>query len=202
MLKAISKKIAAAFGVGLVDIRKNYVQDGLFSIHNASFRHSPRFQSAYSRGLKASLGIDPHFEWRVHIALWSAARALSVPGDFVECGVNAGFMSSAIMNYLNWGSTLRKFYLVDTFTGPVTEQFSPEEIASGRLKIAQSAMAAGAYVTDVERARANFSEWKNAVVVQGAIPEILTSLTALQVAFVLKSSALIASDRNLPWKPL
>ena len=31
MLKAISKKIAAAFGIGLVDIRKNYAQDGLFS---------------------------------------------------------------------------------------------------------------------------------------------------------------------------
>ena len=184
MLKAISKKIAAAFGIGLVDIRKNYAQDGLFSIHNASFRHNPRFHSAYTRGLEASLGIDPHFEWRVHIALWSAARALSVPGDFVECGVNAGFISSAIMNYLDWDSKHRKFYLVDTFTGPMTEQFSADEIASGRLKITQSAMAAGAYVTDVERVRSNFSEWKDAVVVQGAIPEVLASLTIPQVAFL------------------
>ena len=173
-----------AGGVGLVDIRKHYAEDGLFSIHGPRFRTDQRFRSAYNRGVTASLGVDPHFEWRVHIALWAATKALSVPGDFVECGVNAGFISSAIMSYLDWSSCQRTFFLLDTFAGPVIQQFSSDEIARGRLKIAQEALEVGAYVTDLERVRINFSEWKNATVVQGDIPDVLASLTLPSVAFL------------------
>ena len=40
-------------------------------------------------------------------------------------------------------------------------------------QMVERARAAGAYVTDVNRARSNFAEWPNAVVVQGAVPEVL-----------------------------
>src|SRR5262249_6299039 len=120
-------------GAGYIrfDTSRYYAQDGLYSIHNQAFRQDPRFRAAYARGIQASCGVDQHLEWRVHVALWAAATALRTHGDFVECGVNAGFISSAIMRRLNWAAVSRHYYLVDTFTGPVLEQYSPAESSDG-----------------------------------------------------------------------
>ena len=183
-LKSIVKKALASAGYAVFRTRDRYIEDGLFTIHNDHFRRDPAFQEAYNRGLKASNGVDAAFEWRVHVALWAAATSLRVPGDFVECGVNAGFISSAIMSHLRWNALDRRFYLIDTFSGPVLDQYSPEEIARARLILAEQALAAGSYVTDLARVRANYSEWPNAVVVQGAIPDVLPALNIGAVAFL------------------
>jgi methyltransferase family protein len=184
LLKGIIRKALATAGYAVFRTRNRYVQDGLYTIHNDHFRRDPTFQEAYIRGLKASKGVDPAFDWRVHVALWAAATSLRVPGDFVECGVNAGFISSAIMRHLRWNTLDRRFYLIDTFSGPVLDQYSPEEIARGRLSLAEKALAASSYVTDLARVRANYSEWPSAVVVQGAIPEVLPALDIGAVAFL------------------
>ena len=102
-------------GYQLVNVRKMYEFDGLHTVHNANFREDRRFQSAYLRGLQATGGVYSHSSWRIHIGLWAASAAARMPGDFVECGVNAGFLSSAILNYLDWASLDKHFYLVDTF---------------------------------------------------------------------------------------
>lgn len=184
MIKHLIKKLFAQAGYAVFDARNRYRQDGLFTSHNDHFHDDPAFQVAYRRGLKATNGIDPEFEWRVHVALWAAGSALHVPGSFVECGVNAGFISSAIMHRLDWNNLNRRFYLIDTFNGPVLEQFSQEEVDKGRLKVAESALAAGAYVTDVERVRANCSEWRNVTIVKGAVPDVLVTQDFGEVAFL------------------
>jgi len=166
------------------DAHRFYAEDGLFTVHNDSFRSEKSFQEAYGRGIAASHGVDPRFSWRVNIALWAATTALRAPGYYVECGVNAGFMSSAIMRRLNWSTMPRTFYLVDTFAGPVFEQYSKEELQLGRADLARDLLSRGAYVTDVERARTNFSEWPNAIVVPGAVPDVLPSVAADRVAFL------------------
>ena len=183
-VRQFAKLLIRKTGYVVFEERNRYHQDGFFTVHNALFRSSPEFRAAYARGLKASKGVDPQFEWRVHVALWAAATALQTTGDFVECGVNAGFISSAIMHSLGWSRVERRFYLIDTFDGPVMSQFSGEEIVKGRKKIAEDAISAGAYVTDMARIRANFSEWPNAVVVQGAVPGILPAIEIGQVAFL------------------
>lgn len=134
--------------------------------------------------MKASANVDPKFEWRVHIALWAAKTALKTTGDFVECGVNAGFISSAIMEGLDWNSLGRRFFLIDTFTGPVPGQYTDAEVKRGRLQIAEEALAAGAYVTDLERVRRNYAEWPDVRIVRGAIPEVLPSAGIGGVAFL------------------
>ena len=106
-------------------------------------------------------------------ALWAASAALHTPGDFVECGVNAGFISSAIMHHLDWASLPRTFHLVDSFDGPLLDQFSAEEVASGRRRITDEFPAQGAYVTDLKRIHANYAQWPNARIVQGAVPDVL-----------------------------
>lgn len=183
-MKTLIKAVSARFGVGIFNLRGRYAQDGLFTVHSAGFRADPEFQAAYARGVQAGRGADPGFEWRVHVACWAAQTALRVKGDFVECGVNAGFLSSAIMNKLRWNTLGRRFYLIDTFTGPIFSQYSAEEVRKRRLSIARKALEAGAYVTDMDRIRANFAEWPNAILVQGAVPEILEKVDFGVVAFL------------------
>ena len=177
-------RILAAAGLRIVDLKKGYSGDGLFTWHDPRFLADPRFRAAYARGVEAGQGVDAGIEWRVHVALWAATTALHVRGDFVECGVNAGVISSAILSYIGWPHGDRRYYLVDTFSGPMLSQFSSEEIASGRRRIAESALVSGGYVTDVERVRANFAEWRNVEVVQRAVPEALADVPASSVAFL------------------
>jgi hypothetical protein len=184
MLKKLVKNVLARAGYTVLSTRGRYMQDGLVTLHNDGFRSRQDFQDAYRRGIAASNGVDPEFEWRVHVALWAASAALRVPGDFVECGVNAGFMSSAIMQRLEWNGLNRRFYLIDTFSGPVLDQYSQEEVERGRVSIARDAVARGAYVTDLERVRANYAEWPEAVIVQGPVPEVLSTVEIQRVAFL------------------
>jgi hypothetical protein len=162
----------------------SYARDGLFTYHSAHFRNDPAFRAAYARGVIASLGVDPRMEWRFHVALWAAGAALRAAGDFVECGVNAGFVSSGIMQYLDWKKVAKQFFLIDTFQGPVLTQYSSEEIREGRRTIAEEAVSRGAYVTDLERVRANYAEWPNSRIVQGAVPDVLPLAGIESVAFL------------------
>jgi hypothetical protein len=98
--------------------------------------------------------------------------------------VNAGFLSSAILSYLDWDSLGKRFFLVDTFEGPVVTQFSEEEIARGRLAVVERSMSAGAYVTDIERVRQNYSEWRRIEIVKGCVPEVLPAVDTRSVAFL------------------
>jgi hypothetical protein len=182
LLKQLVDKGLAKGGFHLS--RARYARDGLATIHNDHFRCDPGFQAAYRRGVEAGHGVDLEFEWRVHVALWAAKVSLRAPGDFVECGVNAGVISSAIMHRLDWRHLDRKFYLVDTWNGPPHNQYSEAEVGLGRRGLAEAALARGALVTDLDRVRGNFSEWPNAVIVQGAVPDILPAIPAVEVAFL------------------
>ena len=97
---------------------------------------------------------------------------------------NAGFLSSAILRYLDWRNLQKKFYLVDTFAGPVLEQLSAAEIERGLLDSAKARIAAGAYVTDLERIRRNYEEWDRIILVQGTVPECCEAVDAEAIAFL------------------
>jgi hypothetical protein len=184
---AVKQRLSRAFlwaGYEVLNVARKRDVDGLFTFHTARFREDPRFQAAYRRGIQASDGVDPHTEWRVHIGLWDASVAARAAGDFVECGVNAGFVSSAIMRYLDWNTLGRRFFLVDTFEGPVPAQYSAEEIGAGRLETVLRLQSEGCYVTDLERIRRNYSEWQRVEIVQGQVPEVLSRVPAKTVAFL------------------
>lgn len=177
------QRLLSRSGYTIVKTRGRYFRDGLLTAHNADFRNEPDFVKAYGRGIKASGGLDPGIEWRVHTALWAGAHCLSVEGDFVECGVNAGFTSSALMQYCHWSNTGKRFILIDTFSGPVFSQYSDSERMHGRVNVAERAISRGAYVTDLDRVRSNFSEWSNVSIVQGAIPDVLQQISFGRIAF-------------------
>ena len=186
MVRLWMRKLLAACGYVLFNTRSGrcYAHDGLLTKSNPHFLDDPAFQAAYARGVKAGDGVDPRMEWRVHAALWAAGRAVRVPGDFVECGVNAGFVSSAIMQRLCWARIEKRFYLIDTFRGPVLTQYSSAEIDQGRVRLAEETLAKGAYLTNLERVCANYAEWPNVEIVRGAVPDVLSTLSIQKVAFL------------------
>lgn len=159
-----------------------YNSDGLASKHNHDFMRDPLFVAAYQRGVKAAEE-DYGWYWRVHVGLWAAACAIHLQGDFVECGVNRGFLSSSIMHRLNWNSANRTFYLLDTFAGLDPRYVSGKELESGAMARNEAALASGFYTTNIERVKANFSEWKNVEIVVGSIPETLSRITSHRIAF-------------------
>ncbi len=160
-----------------------YDQDGLRSIHNHEFMSEPRFLRAYARGVRAA-GKDYNWHWRVHVGLWAARTASALEGDFVECGVNRGFLSSAIMEDLDWNSRDRRFWLLDTFAGLDFRYVSAAELADGIEGRNQREVESGFYTFDVDEVRRNFAEWPRAIVVVGAIPETLDQVTSDQIAFL------------------
>ena len=183
-LKQWCTRTLRSAGYQLVNVQKMYEFDGLHTVHNARFRENRRFQSAYARALQAGRGVDPQTAWRIHVGLWAASVASRIPGDFVECGVNAGFLSSAILSYLDWDRLAKRFFLVDTFEGPVLKQFSDVEIERGRLDAIKQALSAGAYVTDLDRVRQNYSEWRQIVIVKGCVPDVLPDVDTNSIAFL------------------
>lgn len=141
-----------------------YLEDGLFTAHHHDFIHDPAFQSAYQRGVEATQGRDYGFRWRVHIALWVGRTAVKLHGDFVECGVNYGFIASAMMHNLNWDTRAKTYYLLDRFDG-------------FRQK--------GFYVDNAETVSANFAKgWKNFKLIKGTIPATLSEIDSSQIAYL------------------
>ena len=155
-----------------------YDSDALMTVHDHSFLEDPAFKRAYARGVRAAAGDDYGWYWRVHIGLWAAATAVRLEGDFVECGVNRGFMSSAIMESLDWDRTGKTFYLLDTFGGLPSFE-SKEEFERNRRHIEE-----GFYVTNIDEVKANFAQWSNIRLIQGAVPETLAAIGLGPLAFL------------------
>jgi macrocin-O-methyltransferase TylF-like protien len=159
-----------------------YDSDGLHTnpavIHNHDFMKDPRFIKAYTRGNQAQ-GEDQKFYWRIHVALWCAAHANKLRGDFVECGVWKGFMSSAIMSYLNWNSLDKRFYLFDTFNGIDEGQVTQEE--RGRLHLEHYRKY---YLPNYEEVKKNFAEFKNVTVIKGSVPASLDRVQIGPVSYL------------------
>src|SRR5258708_1892277 len=162
-----------------------YAQDGLISVHSHAFMQDPAFIKAYARGVEAIGGVDIYeWHWRIHIGLWAATAAARLEGDFVECGVNKGFLSSAIMEYLSWNSLDRDFYLLDTFAGLDDRFVSDSERKHGALQKNIENLRHGFYTRGADTVRANFAQWPRAHIVVGAIPETLGQVAASRVAYL------------------
>ncbi len=183
-VRQLVKRLIEATGYSIYKMGPTvYNADCLISWHNHDFMHDPSFMRAYDRGVRATNFYYP-WHWRVHIGLWVAFSASKLDGDFVECGVNKGFLSSAIMEYLDWNSLNKKFYLLDTFSGLDERFLSEEEIRAGALDRNKKSLESGHYVSGIESVQLNFSEWKDVRIIQGAIPETLSKVDSTRIAYL------------------
>lgn len=163
---------------------RHYDQDGLSTVHNHDFMRESAFRGAYAKGVEASDGFDPRLHWRLHVALWVSSVACRLPGDFVECGVNKAFASSAIMDFLNWNRLGKTFYLLDTFAGPVEALYSKSERELGKVAAFHSALERGSYNCDPDATQRHFSQWNDVKIIPGAVPDTLSLVDSDQVAYL------------------
>jgi hypothetical protein len=94
-----------------------YNQDGLATIINCDFLNDPRFQEAYRLGEQTGSWKGARIHWRVHVLCWAADKASRLEDDFVECGVNRGGFSRAVIDFVDFPRLGKTFYLLDTFRG-------------------------------------------------------------------------------------
>jgi hypothetical protein len=146
------------------------------------FKGDPRFRAAYDLGVNSGhtigRGGDIGIEYRIHVLTWAGQHAARLPGDFVECGVNTGIFSLSVMQYTNFDSLGKRFYLFDTFAGIPAEQLSDEERAQAHREQHDF------YFDCFELAKRNFSRFESAVLVRGAVPGTLSSVEIGPVAYL------------------
>jgi len=148
---------------------------------SAAFLKVPKFAAALD---KCALADDNRgWSWRVNTLSWAAKKALTLEGDFVECGVFEGFMSNMLVEYLDFTDTDRTLYLYDTFEGFPTEYSSPADFpgSEGFWHFANEAYAkAGLY----EGVVARFAPYHNVKVIKGVVPDILHEVSPEKISYL------------------
>jgi len=139
-----------------------YAQDGLVTRHNADFMRDPLFASAYALGKATGSWPGGEPAWRTYVACWAAHKAISLEGDFVECGVNRGGMSRAICQYVGFEKLPKLFWLLDTYHGLSDELINEEERSQGRTNSQDY------YTECLGAVRETFKAYPNARIVQAA----------------------------------
>lgn len=150
---------------------------------NLAALKEPRFVEAYqeARRLDADGWGGETFDilWRAHIACWAAKHALTIEGDFVECGVNTGLLSRTICGYLDFGKLDRRFWLFDTWAGIPDAGETPDEVATVRD------LNARLYKNDVYPiAQRNFAPFPNVRLVRGVLPGTLAEADLGRIAYL------------------
>jgi len=155
-----------------------YDQDSLSTIHNHEFMNEPKFIAAYQRGTK-SHGEEANIHWRVHVALWVAVNCNRLEGDFVECGVNKGMLSSCIMQYLDWNSLKKHFFFFDTFNGIDPRYLNEKEKEQGRMEFSAK------YYSDCfEQVKENFKEFDRTHLIKGSVPDTLETVEIGRICYL------------------
>ena len=155
----------------------SYCQDGLATVVDCSFMSDPRFIEAYNAGFEAG-SWDKHIHWRQYNACWAANRAKELEGDFVECGVNRGSSALTAMKYIDFPSTGKTFWLMDTFDGIPMELLTEEERRMGIGTLYND------YGDCYEHVVELFKDYDCVKIIKGRIPETLPEMTAEKIAYL------------------
>jgi len=158
-----------------------YADDGLISEHIVDFMKDAKFVKAYNYGKSTGAIIshpgDIHF--RAYIACWAAVQALSLEGDYVECGVGKGLLTRTVVEYIDFQNVPKNFFLIDTFAGIPVSQGVKSEIKS--MELLNNLHFNSSYLQEVEQ---TFIDYKNVRIVQGRIPEILSGNIFSKVCYL------------------
>ncbi len=156
-----------------------YATDGLATSTTADFITEPKFASAYAAAAATNPWDNFTLQWRVHIVCWFANLVKHLEGDFVECGVNTGAYAAAVINYLDFNSLDKKFYLLDTFAGLDVTQITNEE-----KKVGIDRIYGKAYSDVYEQVKATFAPFPSVKIIRGLVPDTLPQCDTNKVAYL------------------
>lgn len=160
----------------------SYIGDGMATNHITDFIKDKKFINAYEHGKKTG-ALNNHpgdIHFRAYIACFCAQYATKLEGDFIECGVGKGMMSTTICHYINFNSIKKKFYLIDTFNGiPIEESYNQNEMKTAKYlnKIHFNYN----YYNEILN---NFKNFPSVNIIQGKVPEILKKLNINKISFL------------------
>ena len=88
---------------------------------SADFRDEEAFRAARQQA-DSSTGANQYqspdgVAWRYNTLIWAARSCLTLPGDYVECGVYRGDMTWMVTQTVDIARAGKTFYLYDTFSG-------------------------------------------------------------------------------------
>ena len=151
-----------------------FANDNLISMgRHVGFMSNPDFARAYAAECQTPHGQS--LVWRLHILSSACQNALSIPGDFVECGVFKGFKSAFLCNFMQFKHHINKhFYLYDTFDG-IPEKYSKDS------PIDPTVHQRPRLLMDVQE---RFEQYSNVTIIQGIVPDCLTTENPKQVAYL------------------
>ena len=179
-----------------------YAMNRLITGHNADFMQEDKFVEA-SRLARQTLNISPQSlpnsdprSWNTYVCCWAASHAKNLPGDFVECGVNTGMYSTAVIHYIDFNRTGKTFFLCDTFTGIPEEQVTPEEaefyknISADVVKRHNSEN----YTRDIyEDVKEQFKDY-NVKLIRGKVPDTLSLVDAEKICYLSIDMNIVAPE--------
>lgn len=174
-----------------------YSKDGLYTIHNSSFIFNNNFSKAYIEGKKTGSWGNEDIEWRAHVVLYFAKLVSVLEGDYVECGVNLGGLSRAVIEYLDFGKLNRKFYLLDTFDG-----FDKTMLNSAENEKYKDV---NWYNDTYSRVVDTFKQYKNVEIIRGSVPNTLSQVNSDKIAYLSIDMNHVFAERealNFFWNKL
>ncbi len=181
-------RTAAGGNSVFIPFKATYNEDGLACNKNMPFLDEEKFRTAYANAVAKGLYVDANIRWRCHVACWAGMMALRLGGDFVECGVNKGFLSHILMEYLDFDSSGRSFYLVDTYQGfdgrYLTSMERERLVGFAASTDSGKPWEMGMYEPCYEVVVGAFSGFKGARIVKGAVPDVLPEVRAESVAYL------------------
>lgn len=163
------------FALNLYD-SGTYLEDLCATRANATFLEDPEFQRAYQAGASVSTW-QRGIRWRVYNLIKLAGVALQREGDFVECGVDRGGMSLALLTFYGQKLSDRRFWLFDTFQGLVDTQMNEVEQEKNLFGKER-------YPDVYAQVRDTFSPFENVRIIRGAIPDTLDQYSGHEVAYL------------------
>ena len=153
----------------LLKWRPTYNATGLITDHLCEFKKDERFRKSFDAALQDGHWFSPPDEWKNHITCWAAEHGANLSGDFIECGVAKGMTSRVIMEYLDFGKLKRKFYLIDTYNG-LDQRYLTVNDQKRKFD----------YPDMYDFVKNTFAKFSNAVIVKGAVPEVLEKLPKIE----------------------
>lgn len=180
MIRKVKKLIRKTLGLDNY-IHKDKIVRGMFTRQNSDFKDEPLFKDSLNRGIKQyelfwgnGKSYANKLDWERQTTVWAASHAKHLKGDFVECGVATGMTTMTVVNYLNWNSLGRKFYLFDTYNG-LDEKYSSKKEYKHFKDL---------YPDSYQFIKDSFKEYNNVILVKGAIPLSLAQVNIEKVAYL------------------
>ncbi len=162
-----------------------YYEDGLITWQYSDFMKDEWFMACYDSAVNAGLAVSDKIlwgvavsdkiHWRVHTLCWAALRGKELEGDFIECGVNKGFCSKIIMDYVGFKQLPKTFFLMDTYEGLSAEYGTENELKFNKLR---------GYEPCYEEVKNTFKDYANVKIIRGAIPDTLQEVTSERIAYL------------------